>query len=413
MNTLEARRRLLGRNVYKRTTEGNPAIAQGSLARMYPGITMHGWTEQKGTTGAQLFDASRIPTKTQGGATITNNGDGSFTVSGEGEVYERYSNSIRMNAGEYPVLKEGRISLACNRTVPYFFFQLQDENREIILNINSLNDKQNTAEITQDILQRVNSVVAGFFGNAGESIESGIVNPMVYQTGDGTYESYTGNKPSPSPEYPQPITSAGKYNEDTQKWEYEITIANAQTDATKNQTVTLTADRPLTKWDKLEKRGGQWGWVYKSSEIVLDGSEDERWSEYAENDGYYTAISASVYNDFSVEGYAFSDKFLFVNTFSYEHPSIISPSKYYYFLNVKRYGETLSDWRTYLQTNPVTILYETELETFVTLSESEQELMNALHTYRPTTVLSNDANCNMILTYKTKKSMGGGVTLTD
>ena len=58
MNPLEARRRLLGRNVYKRTTEGNPAVAQGSLARRYPGITMQGWTEQDSTTGAQLFDKS-------------------------------------------------------------------------------------------------------------------------------------------------------------------------------------------------------------------------------------------------------------------------------------------------------------------------------------------------------------------
>ena len=59
--------------------------------------------------------------------------------------------------------------------------------------------------------------------------------------------------------------------------EYEITIANAQTDATKNQTVTLTADRPLTKWDRLEKRNGQWGWVYKSAEVVFDGSEVYTW----------------------------------------------------------------------------------------------------------------------------------------
>ena len=258
MNILEARRRTLGKGVYEKTVEGNPAIAQGSLARMYPGITMQGWTEQNGT---------------------------------------------------------------------------------------------------------------------------------------------------PTPEAPVPIVSAGTQNQDTGKWEYEITIANAQTDPDKNQTVTLTADRPLTKWDKLEKRNGQWGWVYKSDEIVLDGSKDEPWFEYATNDGYYTVISASAYNDFSVEGYAFSDKFLFVNTFSHEHPSIISPSRYYYFLNVKRYGETLSDWRTYLQVNPVTILYETAEETFVPLTNAEQEAMNALYTFRPTTVLSNDAGCNMELTYKTKKSL--------
>ena len=156
------------------------------------------------------------------------------------------------------------------------------------------------------------------------------------------YEPYTGGAPSPSPDYPQEITSAGKYNEGTGKYEYEITIANAQTDPDKNQTVTLTADRPLTKWDKLEKRNGQWGWVYKSAEIES-------------------------YTDESV------------------------PGEYYSTTGQLSAGAQV--W------------YETATETFVPLSESEQEQMNALYTFRPITVLSNDCDCNMILTYKTKKSL--------
>ena len=55
--------------------------------------------------------------------------------------------------------------------------------------------------------------------------------------------------------------------------------------------------------------------------------------------------------------------------------------------------------------NPFIVLYETAEETFVPLAESEQESMNALYTFRPTTVLSNDAGCEMSLTYKTRKSM--------
>lgn len=34
--------------------------------------------------------------------------------------------------------------------------------------------------------------------------------------------------------------------------------------------------------------------------------------------------------------------------------------------------------------------------------------MNALYTYRPTTVLSNQQGCQMALTYKTRKGVGGG-----
>ena len=58
----------------------------------------------------------------------------------------------------------------------------------------------------------------------------------------------------------------------------------------------------------------------------------------------------------------------------------------------------------YSQT-PITVWYGTDKETFIPLPESEQEAMNALYTFRPTTVLSNDCECNMKLTYKTKKSL--------
>ena len=43
--------------------------------------------------------------------------------------------------------------------------------------------------------------------------------------------------------------------------------------------------------------------------------------------------------------------------------------------------------------------YKTEEETFVPLSESEQEALNALRTYYPTTILDNDQGCDMALTY--------------
>ena len=156
------------------------------------------------------------------------------------------------------------------------------------------------------------------------------------------WEPYTGGQPSPSPDSPQEIVSAGTQNQDTGKWEYEITITNAQTDPDKNQTVTLTADRPLTKWDKLEKRNGQWGWVYKSEEIES-------------------------YTDESVPGE--------------------------YFSTTGQLSVGAQVW------------YGTTTETFVPLTASEQEQMNALHTNRPTTVLPNQQDGQMALTYKTRKSM--------
>ena len=218
---------------------------------------------------------------------------------------------------------------------------------------------------------------------------------------------------TPTPEAPVPIVSAGTQNQETGKWEYEITIANAQTDPDKNQTVTLTADRPLTKWDRLEKRNGQWEWVYKSAEIVLDGSEDEAFSTYeTPREGKSFVITL---ND-SVGGFQTSlcDKYRNINgswnsiykdeyAIYSDHMDVTNKARY--FRPPSTEVETVEQWKTWLSGNPLTLWYQTSSETFTPLATTEQEAMNALHTYRPTTVLSNQQDCDMTLTYKTRKGM--------
>ena len=254
MNILEARRRTLGKGVYKKTVEGNPAIAQGSLARMYPGIVMQGWTEQDST---------------------------------------------------------------------------------------------------------------------------------------------------PTPETPVPIVSAGTQNQDTQKWEYEITIANEQTDPDKNQTVTLTADRPLTKWDRLEKRNGQWGWVYGS--VEADMSSEVTWVIHP---GYEQETSNLFRGAMSGVDKIDPDK-VFCTILPFHQSSSVDVNGIYSLSNylfARIVGiKSLEDFQERIQGGKV--LAKLSIETFVPLSPEEQEQMNALHTFRPNTVLSNDCDCNMILTYKTKKSL--------
>lgn len=260
MNILEARRRTLGGHILKKTAQGNPAIATGSLARRYPGITMQGWTEQDGT---------------------------------------------------------------------------------------------------------------------------------------------------PTPETPVPIVSAGTWDETAQKWEYEIEISNAEQNPTEIQTVTLTSDRPLTKWDRLEKRNGQWGWVYKSNTVVFDGSEDESFNKnnIGNPDDYLYYINVTDKKASPV----LCNKL--INKSSV--PSGTNPGINGSYKNVNLFvnlGTAIGDnnvtsFKAYLQANPITVLYQLAEPVFVPLSASEQEQMDALHTNRPTTVLSNDSDCEMTLTYKTKKSL--------
>ena len=321
MNALELRRRTLGKGVYKKTVEGNPAIAQGSLARRYPGITMQGWTEQAQYEGKNLFSIEDFDSNNkatiQNGTILFNQSLGTVT----------YNLNLGPGAYSISIARDGysAITIKVNEVV-------------VINNGGSVNYTGNFDVSDGD------SVVFEFSEGHNPNGEDRMIYDIMLNSGSTAlpYEPYTGGQPSPSPDYPQPITSAGKYNEETGKWEYEITIANEQTDPDKNQTVLITSDRPLTKWDKLEKRNGQWGWGYKSAEIES-------------------------YTDESV------------------------PGEYYSTTGQLSVGAQV--W------------YETTTETFVPLTASVQEAMNALYTFRPTTVLSNDCGCNMTLTYKTKKSL--------
>ena len=314
MNTLEARRRLLGRNVYKRTTEGNPAIAQGSLARRYPGITMQGWTEQNGTptpetpvpivsagtqnqetgkyeyevklTGANLWDATKAADKSNWVASTTQRGYSDFAID---------------------VVPGQKITVSFPEKLPLGIIMYVG-----IVSIEDGNIEKWLYHSTAEHLIVQQATITA------------ITDKIWVRCNYGSIKIFVQDNPYFQIEYGSKRTAFQPYKE---------------------QTVTLTSDRPLTKWDKLEKRNGQWGWVYKSEEIES-------------------------YTDESIPGE--------------------------YFSTTGQLSAGAQVW------------YETATETFVPLTAAEQEAMNELYTFRPTTVLSNDCECEMTLTYKTKKSMGGG-----
>lgn len=496
MNILEARRRTLGKGVYKKTVEGNPAIAQGSLARRYPGITMQGWTEQDSTTGAQLFNSDSVVDGTISSGTVVENNNfvtSDFIPVTSGNVYSRSGTGASGN----------------------FFY---DKDKVFLQNVSgtvSIKTPDNAAYVRFCIEKDAYDVNKVMF-NEGSTVLP--------------YEPYTGGQPSPNPDYPQEIVSAGNYDEASRKYEYEVKLTGANlfnlanltggeiveyngvqcykytdnainftyvddfaentqycfsvmilssdgneekatsifivyTDGTrsvikishnqlinvvssanktvamitgnsnwsvvryidltmttlgigtepvpyqpyKEQTVTLTAGRPLTKWDRLEKRNGQWGWVYKSDEIVLDGSEV--WRVYGS--GFYISHALletytrthGVCEQGNIKAYDSTDGMYGPNSIwlGVKNSNIYWNENPYF--NAELEDSGIENWKNHLSQNPAVIWYETTEETFVPLSEAEQEQVNELYTFRPTTVLSNDCECEMSLTYKTKKSL--------
>ena len=199
------------------------------------------------------------------------------------------------------------------------------------------------------------------------------------------YEPYTGGKPSPSPEYPQEIKNSGKWNEETRKYEVDVKITNAEQNWSKEQTLTLTSDRPITKWDKLVEQGGQIGWLYKHK-IIEDFSTLVKDTEpiYGNDGGKYFSVSlqnaslnydrSKIYSEVGVHG---KD-----NKIHYIPKPMMA--------NVIIYVSDTDTIMTAKEHMHYKVIYETIESQFVPLPQSEQNAIRALKTYYPTTVITAD-----------------------
>ncbi|MDO4275870.1 MAG: hypothetical protein Q4D16_19560 [Eubacteriales bacterium] len=170
-----------------------------------------GKTEQVQTTGAQLFNADRIPTKSAGGATLTNNGDGSFTITGSGTLQSTFDvRYIIENSTAIKLFKAGKLKCklgnGIQKTTPTFTVQI--ENKQSIIRTLTNNFEY---DLTQEIIDSDGFLVqVVFYAPPNTIIESETIKPIMYQDGNGDWEPYTGGKPSPSPDYPQDIWTVGE-----------------------------------------------------------------------------------------------------------------------------------------------------------------------------------------------------------
>lgn len=187
-------------------------IAVGdSAGAFFEGLKLFGKSEQVQTKGYQLFDASKIPTKSAGGATVTNNGDGSFTISGSGNLTGNFVNShVLSNEEAKKLFKAGRVTLKGDKTYPFVYMQIKNT-AGLIKELKTLDvDSERYLDLTSEHINSEGFHVSfGIYGSSGSAIIPGTVKPMVYQDGDGTWEPYTGGKPSPSMEYKQDPESSG------------------------------------------------------------------------------------------------------------------------------------------------------------------------------------------------------------
>ena len=483
-----------------------PIIITDSAEYPIQDLEMEGWTEQASTTGAQLINQDETVI---GGLT--------------GNTGSEFDGTNRIRTG---------------------FIRVEPNTTYIISGLSGFNIANSFAYDSEKTMARIGAVTTTTTTLENESyLRISFSKPdqsdfteeelqklrktLMFNKGDVAlpWEPYTGGQPSPSPDYPQEIVNAGKYNEETQKWEYEAKVqgknlfnptefvvdepkviagrtyvlrsdggievttqdsSNVTTNvfltlepiylpegtsilvsgnptkyavsvqivdehgekvhapSTSNgfrslpyvlkkgeyikwiwlygeagisdngimyiqleigdtateyefpkvsQTVLLQSDRPLTKWDRLEKREGQWGWVHKSG--VKQLISDMPMSKNSEGT-YQVANFAEVDRNRLAE--SLSTHFIYkLSTIEYGNFWFDSVGTGLRF-RMSQF-QTVEEVKSWLQENELYFAFPTAEETFVPLTDPEQSALEALTTYFPTTIISNDADCEMEIEY--------------
>ena len=189
----------------------------------------------------------------------------------------------------------------------------------------------------------------------------------------------------------------------------------------KEQSITLTSDRPLTKWDYLDRRDGVWGWVYKGKSKVIDGSEtflinssdsyigdkssnvfmvidDIMSADYKIQNGYcnklkHVPLIWGIDKDGQI-GFCYNAKQIHLRLDNYCTGVLKTDAKETAIEKITNYLKAEYD-----KGSPFIFWYETDLETFTPLSDPEQQTLNALVTYYPTTIITNNVNARIQAQY--------------
>lgn len=249
-------------------------------------FAMWGKTEQVRTSGKNLFDISSLKKYE-----INNNNlkasvvDGKIILEGKGvtttEVIffclNKTDDLLKLNPGKYTLSFKSNMPMGTaneSKTVEAF---------AIIKKADGSSDYSSTGnkEWTTFDIAEGDMIYLRFDINNGTMSAEFYDIQLEYGSSATAYEPYSGNFPSPSPDWEQPIEITDQ--------PVTVTVKGG----TEQQSITLSPPKPMTKWDKLEKVDGVWCWVYQSR-WVESYTDENITGEYISTTGELNA-GAEVY----------------------------------------------------------------------------------------------------------------------
>lgn len=363
------------------TASGNPVNITDSVEWLLLGLKVYGKSTQVTTTGAQLFDITKATAAAAAfGVNISIEGEeirlrGTFNT-------DDGNTRIQFRLVQVPELFPDGSKVS--------YFDARGTGISKIQNLalpTSIDDPYITIILT--------AVASGTSVDCRFKI-------MVSQHIPTSWEPYTGGKPSPSPEYPQPIVNAG----DTGS--IVLTISDG---ADRSQSLTLSTPNglpgiPVTSGGNyIDASGQQWASDVKDLggktetqnvlDLTFDGSADENWilqSGVKLGNRFRIVIRPAIMPShkgsdnsmnnllpIGINGATSNTPYCY--TISYDD----SVSQLYIALSGT---ESLEEFKAYLQENPMRLLARLVIPITTPLSAEELAAYRALHTYDGSTVVS-------------------------
>lgn len=384
MNILEARRRLLEGGVKKRTAEGNPIVVR-SLARMYPGLNIYGWSKQDGTPSPD------------NPVTIVSAGSG-------GEIGVTVQGGNLVNIPDIPA-GDGKLNIMIPADISAPFVVSVDDSDVVIEGVAvwrlefDFEDGSSVYAIDKKFPMTINA-------NPENKVVA--ITYRDIRMASGTYRNFMinyGSTPLPYEPYKQPqtlmVSTPGG-------------LPGIPVDASKlPEGMTPTyVDESGQAWvcDEVDFERGVY--VRRVWKHTFDGSGEDIWRlcTIPNLEGFY---SGDVLPEAMQTREGFANQFEIYTGATQMSIRFGANNTFVYAVKNQFYDPSLEDsgisaWKAHLAAHPLEVMTYLTTVKEEPLTNEEIITYKALHTYRPTTMVSNDADTWVKFKYKTRKGMGGG-----
>ena len=360
---------------------------KGKFEDVVTEFSAYGKSTQVTTTGAQLLDTKNL---------ITGYYDGKGNVV---ELPQRISTpKIQIPTGKEKISISG---LSENISIIYVIQNAEN----VVIDRKEGYKKQHTVSLSAE----VKTIGISFYIDDTTMVTADMLDTCMINFGDiKPYEPYTGGKPSPSIEYPQEIVSVGdKGNVNIQvKGNVEsvqnlllhtpnglfgipVSTGGNYTDANGQQWVTDEIDLAREKYVQRI-------YITEINESMIKSAK-LNW-EKEDKISYRITINllATKRNKRCL-----SNRFVW---YLYPYFVAISNDLIYFEFVDKKEMPTVEKFKQFLTNNKTTVAYILETPIEHNLTPEEVETYKALHTNYPTTVIMNDENARMKVTYKQLES---------